>query len=223
MGAYQTKEAIEQNLRDAGCEEGCIREFMRDLEQDRMQAGVRLLNQHRRLLLDAMHREQKRIDCLDYLLYQIRKNNIWLRKENTDMKEIIENKTFDMERTLYNSDGLLLKNCRFDGPADGEMIDTDLALKSPRWRPRWPPSVLIVPGCGPDRWAGRSSLRWGWDCCQRKNVQIHLKPSTLKEWNCSCPPSRWASPTRRQFWPSCSHSPGLDWMKEWDRWMERSW
>ena len=76
MGAYQTKEAIEQNLRDAGCEEGCIREFMHDLEQDRMQAGLRLLNQHRRLLLDAMHREQKRIDCLDYLPYQIRKNNI---------------------------------------------------------------------------------------------------------------------------------------------------
>ena len=41
-----------------------------------MQAGLRLLNQHRRLLLDAMHREQKRIDCLDYLLYQIRKSNI---------------------------------------------------------------------------------------------------------------------------------------------------
>ncbi|RKJ39761.1 hypothetical protein D7X94_10970 [Acutalibacter sp. 1XD8-33] len=76
MGAYQTREAIEQNLRDAGCEEKCIREFMQDLEQDRMQAGLRLLNQHRRLLLDAMHREQKRIDCLDYLLYQIRKNNI---------------------------------------------------------------------------------------------------------------------------------------------------
>lgn len=36
------------------------------------------------------------------------------------MKEIIENKTFDIERALYNSDGLLLKNCRFDGPADGE-------------------------------------------------------------------------------------------------------
>ena len=35
------------------------------------------------------------------------------------MKEIIESKTFDMERALYNSDGLLLKSCRFDGPADG--------------------------------------------------------------------------------------------------------
>ncbi|WP_217959800.1 hypothetical protein [Acutalibacter muris] len=45
------------------------------------------------------------------------------------MKEIIENKTFDMERTLYNSDGLLLKNCRFNGPADGEMIDTDLSFE----------------------------------------------------------------------------------------------
>ncbi len=36
------------------------------------------------------------------------------------MKQIIENKTFDEKRALYNSDGLLLKNCRFDGPADGE-------------------------------------------------------------------------------------------------------
>lgn len=36
------------------------------------------------------------------------------------MREIIENKTFDEERALYNSDGLLLKSCRFDGPADGE-------------------------------------------------------------------------------------------------------
>lgn len=34
--------------------------------------------------------------------------------------EIIENKTFDQERALYNSDGLLLKKCCFDGPADGE-------------------------------------------------------------------------------------------------------
>lgn len=36
------------------------------------------------------------------------------------MREIIENKTFDMERALYDSNGLLVKNCRFDGPADGE-------------------------------------------------------------------------------------------------------
>ena len=33
---------------------------------------------------------------------------------------IIENKTFDNERALYDSHDLLLKNCAFDGPADGE-------------------------------------------------------------------------------------------------------
>ena len=34
--------------------------------------------------------------------------------------EIIENKTFDQERALYGKRGVLLKNCRFAGPADGE-------------------------------------------------------------------------------------------------------
>lgn len=34
--------------------------------------------------------------------------------------EIISNKTFGEERALYGSDGLLLKNCAFDGPEDGE-------------------------------------------------------------------------------------------------------
>ena len=34
--------------------------------------------------------------------------------------KVIENKTFDMERALYGSRGIAAKNCRFDGPADGE-------------------------------------------------------------------------------------------------------
>lgn len=33
---------------------------------------------------------------------------------------VIEDQTFDMERALYGSDGILVKNCSFDGPADGE-------------------------------------------------------------------------------------------------------
>ncbi|MCI9077624.1 MAG: DUF3737 family protein [Lachnospiraceae bacterium] len=33
---------------------------------------------------------------------------------------VIENKTFDMERALYGSDGLSASKCIFDGPADGE-------------------------------------------------------------------------------------------------------
>ncbi len=34
--------------------------------------------------------------------------------------KVIENQTFDMERALYGSNGVLVRNCFFDGPADGE-------------------------------------------------------------------------------------------------------
>lgn len=34
--------------------------------------------------------------------------------------KIIENQTFDEERALYGSSQLLVRNCAFDGPADGE-------------------------------------------------------------------------------------------------------
>ena len=43
--------------------------------------------------------------------------------------EWMEQKTFDEERALYGRDGLLVRNCAFDGPADGES-----ALKECRWR-----------------------------------------------------------------------------------------
>ena len=34
--------------------------------------------------------------------------------------KVIENQVFDMERALYGCNGILAKNCSFDGPADGE-------------------------------------------------------------------------------------------------------
>ena len=36
------------------------------------------------------------------------------------MFQLIENQTFDQERALYGSHGLIARSCRFDGPADGE-------------------------------------------------------------------------------------------------------
>ena len=35
-------------------------------------------------------------------------------------EKIIENQTFDEERALYGAHDLVVRNCRFDGPADGE-------------------------------------------------------------------------------------------------------
>lgn len=34
--------------------------------------------------------------------------------------KVIENQTYDMERALYGCDGVVVENCSFDGPADGE-------------------------------------------------------------------------------------------------------
>ena len=34
--------------------------------------------------------------------------------------KIIENKTFDEERALYDAHDIVVRNCAFDGPADGE-------------------------------------------------------------------------------------------------------
>ncbi|NBH14465.1 DUF3737 family protein [Lachnospiraceae bacterium] len=34
--------------------------------------------------------------------------------------KVIENQSFDMERALYGSNGVVVRNCSFDGPADGE-------------------------------------------------------------------------------------------------------
>lgn len=70
---YQSDEAIIQNLKDAGCNDKIIQSFMIDLEQEKNSDGIKLLRKHRRVLLDNLHEWQKKIDCLDYLLYQMTK------------------------------------------------------------------------------------------------------------------------------------------------------
>lgn len=66
-------DAIIQNLKDAGCSADTIADFMEDIEGGKMAEGLKLLAVHRRSLLDHLHEEQKRIDCLDYLVWQMEK------------------------------------------------------------------------------------------------------------------------------------------------------
>lgn len=64
-----------------------------------------------------------------------------------------ENKKFDEERALYGSDGVVLKSCAFDGPADGEsalkesknvkVYDTFCNLRYPFWHD----DNLIINSC----------------------------------------------------------------------------
>ncbi len=57
------------NLRDAGCDEALVAEL------DAMPSScARLcrLKAYRRKLLDDIHTEQRKLECLDYLIYQLR-------------------------------------------------------------------------------------------------------------------------------------------------------
>ena len=60
--------------------------------------------------------------------------------EGTD-NMIVENRTFDMERALYGSAGIVVRNCSFDGPADGESAlkeSRDIAVYNSFFNLRYP-------------------------------------------------------------------------------------
>ena len=66
-------EELRQNLMDAGCDGSQIEAFERLAA-----AGDRLdlLETHRKDLLEKLHQSQRQIDCLDYLLYQLRRGEV---------------------------------------------------------------------------------------------------------------------------------------------------
>ncbi len=71
---YNSRNAVIQNLKDAGCSEEMIRTFLDCLKKGMVREQLDLLAVQRKTLLDRIHREQKEIDCLDYLIYQIERN-----------------------------------------------------------------------------------------------------------------------------------------------------
>ena len=73
MKLCDSEESIIQNLRDAGCDERTIAAFLGYIKDGRESESLRLLKKQRSLLLDTVHQEEKKIDCLDYLVYRMQK------------------------------------------------------------------------------------------------------------------------------------------------------
>lgn len=65
-----SQRALLQNLKDAGCGRELIRKFM-ELPESREEEQIHLLTAHRDKLLQKIHKEERQITCLDYLIYQI--------------------------------------------------------------------------------------------------------------------------------------------------------
>ena len=61
-----------QNLKDAGCTDEMVEKFMALQDSEDEEQQIRLLSGHRKHLLEKLHKDEKRIDCLDYLIYQMK-------------------------------------------------------------------------------------------------------------------------------------------------------
>ncbi|MCH5256372.1 MAG: hypothetical protein J1D87_03725 [Lachnospiraceae bacterium] len=77
-----TEESIIQNLKDAGCSKSQIEECMDYVGKNERNGVLKLLRQHRDVLLDGLHEKQRMIECLDYLVYQIKKDNMKFEEES---------------------------------------------------------------------------------------------------------------------------------------------
>lgn len=80
-----------RNLQDAGCDEETISQFLACCQSGSDRQSMKLLKQHRRCLLEQIHDDEHRIDCLDYLVDQLEKakkqNEITIRSVDLIRKE----------------------------------------------------------------------------------------------------------------------------------------
>ena len=77
------KPAILQNLQDAGCDREIVERYCELEMQQRPKQTIRrdqiqLLCRQRKELLNDLHQCQQRLDCLDYLIFQMKEE----QKEN---------------------------------------------------------------------------------------------------------------------------------------------
>lgn len=73
--ASDAQAILRENLKDAGCDLDMICRCEGLAQGEKKGELMRVLSQHRRALLDTVHENEKRIDCLDYLIYQMEKQD----------------------------------------------------------------------------------------------------------------------------------------------------
>ncbi len=65
------REEVFQALEDAGCRSQEIETVMGLYTDGNAAKAQKLLLEHRKKLLDRIHTDERRIECLDYLMYQM--------------------------------------------------------------------------------------------------------------------------------------------------------
>ncbi len=60
-------------LTDIGCDNEVIQKYMDYQKAGEVEKQEKILIKHRHVLLNKLHKYQKQIDCLDYILYKLKK------------------------------------------------------------------------------------------------------------------------------------------------------
>ena len=71
--ASDAQAILRENLKDAGCGPDMICRCEVLAQGEKKAELMRALSLHRKALLDTVHENERRIDYLDYLIYQIEK------------------------------------------------------------------------------------------------------------------------------------------------------
>ncbi len=71
--ASDTRAILRENLKDAGCDLDTIHRCEALAQEEKSGELIQALSRHRRSLLDTVHENEKRIDCLDYLICRLKK------------------------------------------------------------------------------------------------------------------------------------------------------
>ncbi len=75
MNGLTEEELLLRNLKDAGCSEEEIGKYLSLETEGREKEQLRFLSAHRAKLLNQVHDSQEMLDCLDYLIYTMKKKN----------------------------------------------------------------------------------------------------------------------------------------------------
>lgn len=66
-----SEEEFIRSLQDAGCNEETIEKFIK--ANGNQKERLNILQKHRSYILNTLHPIQKELECIDYLIYNIRK------------------------------------------------------------------------------------------------------------------------------------------------------
>ena len=73
MNGLTEEQLLLRNLTDAGCGAEDIERYLKLRAKGKEQEMLRFLLAHRAKLLDKVHEIQEKLDCLDYLIYSMKR------------------------------------------------------------------------------------------------------------------------------------------------------